>query len=89
MIVNLVFGLLIAAMLLAFARLVRGPTLPDRVVALDLMTSLAVGMSAVYAVVTGQQLFLDAALVLALIAFLSTAAFAHYVEKGELSWRRT
>ena len=89
MIVNLVYGFLSAAMFLAFARLVRGPTLPDRVVALDLMATLAVGVSAAYAVVAGQSLFLDVAVVLALIAFLGTVAFAYYIEKGELPWRRT
>lgn len=85
---TLLFGLLIAALFLAFGRLVRGPTLLDRVVALDLMATLAVGLIAVYAVVTDQAVFLDAAIVLALIAFLGTVAFAHFVEKGQLPWRK-
>lgn len=85
---NLVFGLLSAAMLLAFVRLVEGPSLPARVVALDLMASIAVGFIATYAVATDQPLFFDVAIVLALIAFLGTVAFAHFIEKGELPWRR-
>jgi multicomponent Na+:H+ antiporter subunit F len=70
------------ALLLAFVRLVRGPSLPDRVVALDLIGTLVVGVIAVYAIMTGQPVLLDAAIVLALVAFLGTVAFARYVEKG-------
>jgi multicomponent Na+:H+ antiporter subunit F len=83
------FGLLILAFLLAFVRLVRGPSLPDRVVALDLMATLAVGFIAVYALATDQPLYVDVAMVLALVAFLGTVAFAHYIEKGGRSWRKT
>lgn len=79
-------GLLSLAMLLAFVRLVRGPSLPDRVIALDLMATLTVGLIAVYAVSTNQPAYLDVAVVLALIAFLGTVAFAHFIEKGELPW---
>ncbi len=69
------------ALFLAFVRLVRGPTLPDRVVALDLMGVLAVGMIAAYAVVTDQPVLLDDATVLALVGFLGTVAFARYLER--------
>lgn len=85
----LVFGLLTSAMLLAVLRLVRGPSLPMRVVALDLMSSLSVGFIAAYSFVTGQPLFLDVALVLSLISFLGTAALAYYIEKGGLPWGRS
>ena len=69
------------ALFLAFVRLVRGPTLPDRVVALDLMGVLAVGMIAAYAVATDQPVLLDPATVLGLVGFLSTVAFARYLER--------
>jgi len=78
---DVAFAILSAAFLLAFYRLVRGPTLPDRVVALDLITALAVGFISVYAVKTGQRAFLDVAIVLALIAFISTVALARYLER--------
>jgi multicomponent Na+:H+ antiporter subunit F len=71
------------AMALAFARLVRGPSLPDRVVALDLMTALAMGMIAAYGIGADQPVFLDVAVVLALVSFVATIAFAAYVERGE------
>lgn len=86
--INITLGLLIFAMFMAFVRLVRGPSLPARVVALDMMGSLAVGIIAVYAVATRQTIFLDVASVLALIGFLGTVAFAYFVEKGELPWRK-
>jgi multicomponent Na+:H+ antiporter subunit F len=82
--VEMALAMLCVALILAFVRLVHGPSLPDRVVALDLTGTLVVGLIAVYAVATGEYVFLDAAIVLALIAFLGTVAFARYVEKGTL-----
>ncbi len=69
------------ALTLTFIRLVRGPSLPDRVVALDLMGVLSVGMIAAYAVATDQPGLLDPASVLALVGFLGTVAFARYLER--------
>jgi multicomponent Na+:H+ antiporter subunit F len=68
------------ALFLTFIRLVRGPTLPDRVVALDLMGVLAVGMIAACAVATDQPVLLDPATVLALVGFLGTVAFGRYLK---------
>jgi multicomponent Na+:H+ antiporter subunit F len=78
---TLAFVLLSLALLLAFARLVLGPGLPDRVVALDLISILAVGWIATYAIATGESSILEAASVVALISFLATVGFAHYIEK--------
>lgn len=76
-------GLVMAglAMFLAFARLVLGPSLPDRVVALELIGLIAVGVIAAYDILTQQPLLLDAATVVALVSFLGTVAFARYVER--------
>jgi multicomponent Na+:H+ antiporter subunit F len=73
--------LLSIASVLAFVRLVRGPSLPDRVVALDLLITIGVGFIAVYAIAMDQPVFLDVAIVLALTSFLGTIAFAYYVER--------
>ena len=78
---NISFVMLIAAMVLVFVRLVRGPTLPDRVVALDLFALITTGFMLVYAIDTEQQVLLDVAIVMALIAFLGTVAFAQYIER--------
>lgn len=76
-----VLPILVVAMILAFVRLVQGPSLPDRVVALDLLISIGVGIIAVYAIAVGQAVFLDVAVILALTSFLGTVAFAYYVER--------
>ena len=65
-----------------FIRLLLGPTLPDRVVALDLMGVIAIGFIAVYSVVMDQRVFLNVAAVLALIAFLTTVAFSYHIRRG-------
>ena len=69
------------AIMLAVIRLIRGPSLPDRVVALDLISILVAGATAIYAVGTEQAVYLDVATILALISFLGTVAFARYIEK--------
>jgi multicomponent Na+:H+ antiporter subunit F len=79
--VTLAMGMAGIAMFLAFVRLVRGPSLPDRVVALDLIGVIAVGVIAAYDILTEQPVLLDAATVVALVSFLGTVAFAHYVER--------
>lgn len=79
--VELAIAMIGLAFLLAFVRLVRGPTLPDRVVALDLMGVLTVGMIAAYDVATDQPVLLDPATVVALVGFLGTVAFARYLER--------
>jgi multicomponent Na+:H+ antiporter subunit F len=82
--VNFAFVSLVLAMLLAMVRVIRGPTLPDRVVALDLLTILTVAFCAVLAISTIEPAFLDVAIVLALIAFLATVAFARFIERGQM-----
>ena len=72
---------LTVAAVLAFIRLVRGPTLPDRVIAIDLMGVLIVCLLVVAAASTGQRALLDVAIVVALISFVGTVAYATYVER--------
>ena len=81
-VINLVLGMLILAVFLALLRLVVGPSLPDRVIALDLMATLLVGFIAVYSIASSQTVLLDAATIVALISFLGSVAFARYIEKG-------
>lgn len=72
-------ALLTAGLVLTFVRLLRGPSLPDRVLALDLFTVLALGYIAVFAIRTGFALYLDLAIALGLVGFLSTVALARYL----------
>ena len=73
---------LAASILVAVWRLVKGPSLPDRVVAMDLIGILVVGLIVVLAASTQVKAALDAALVIALIGFVATVAYATYIERG-------
>lgn len=86
---DIITAILIAAIILAFFRLARGPSLPDRAVALDLISTIVIGLIGVYAVSTNESLFLDLAVVLALIAFLATVAFARFIAKGGFPWDKS
>ena len=77
-----VLPLLTLAAILAFIRLARGPSLPDRVIAFDLLAAFGIAILAAYSVVTGQPAFLDVGLLLALVSFLGTVAFARYLERS-------
>lgn len=70
------------ALLVAVIRLIKGPTLPDRVVAMDLIGVLAVGLIVVLAASTDVRATLDGAIVIALVAFVATVAYGTYVERG-------
>ncbi len=70
------------ALLLAVVRLVKGPTLPDRIVAMDLIGVLVIALIVVLAASTGVRATLDAAIVIALISFVGTVAYATYVQRG-------
>jgi multicomponent Na+:H+ antiporter subunit F len=65
----------------ALIRLVRGPNIADRVIALDLITTLGIGIIVAYSIATNQPAFMDIAVVLALLGFLTTVAFAYYIER--------
>lgn len=67
--------------LLVFGRLIKGPSIVDRVIALDLLITIGIAIITSYSMLTGDSTFLDIAMILALIAFLGTVAFAYYLEK--------
>ncbi len=76
------FALVMISIGLAFYRIAKGPTLADRVVALDMMTVTIVSFCGLYAILTGADAFLDVALVVALIGFLATVALARFSERS-------
>lgn len=75
--------LLTLALVLTIVRIARGPSLPDRVLGLDLLTTLATGFIGVFAVRTGFTLYVDIAIALCLVAFLTTVALARYIVMRE------
>ena len=76
------FVILGLALLLAMVRLLRGLSLPDRVVALELIASITVGVIGLYAIRSGKDAYIDVTMVLALTAFLTAIGFARYLERG-------
>ncbi|NJR13692.1 MAG: cation:proton antiporter [Phyllobacteriaceae bacterium] len=75
----LALGLLTLSFLITVWRVIKGPTLPDRVLALDMLVAVAIGFTAVIAVRTGFALYVDVAIALGLVGFLATVAFARFV----------
>jgi multicomponent Na+:H+ antiporter subunit F len=78
------FAMIMIGIVLCFIRLAKGPTLADRVVALDMMTVVLVAFCGLYAVFAEEAAFLDVAIVLALVGFLATVALARYAERRTL-----
>lgn len=81
--VDIAFVLVMLGIVGGFIRLVKGPSLPDRVVALDMMTVLIVSFCGLYAILSEQSAFVDVAIVVAVIGFLATVALARYVERRQ------
>ncbi|MGD8991031.1 MAG: monovalent cation/H+ antiporter complex subunit F [Desulfobacterales bacterium] len=79
----IVFPLLSLTLVLGFIRLFLGPTLPDRIIAFELISITAAAIIVVSAVTTHQAVLVDVASAWAIISFLSVIAFAYYIEK----WR--
>ncbi len=80
--VNVTMALTVLGLVSSFVRLVRGPSLPDRVVSIDLITVLAIAIAGLLAITHTEPDFLDIAVALALVAFLATVAFAWYAERS-------
>lgn len=74
----------VAALALAVWRLVRGPTLPDRVLALDTLYVNSIALLVLLGIRDDTQLYFEAALVVALLGFVSTVAFAKYLDRGDI-----
>lgn len=76
--------LILAALVCAGIRIIRGPSSADRVVALDLLGILGVAAAALAVLVSGSTAFMDIALGVALVSFLTAVAFAAFIENGSI-----
>lgn len=65
-------------------RFVKGPSIPDRVVALEALVSIIVALLVLNAFYQGSSLYIDAALVLSIFGFISTVAIAKYLQRGDV-----
>lgn len=74
--------LYLAAFVMAFIRIVVGPSIFDRVIALDMVGGLCLGLIVLFAIYFEQPVLLDAAFAIAVVGFLGTVAFARYLERG-------
>jgi multicomponent Na+:H+ antiporter subunit F len=75
------FGILVVAIALTVARLIIGPSLPDRIVALDLIASLSIGIILTLVLFSGESVYLDIAIFIALIVFIGTVAISKYLKR--------
>jgi multicomponent Na+:H+ antiporter subunit F len=73
------FGLLSVSFLLTVLRVLKGPTLPDRILALDMLVAVAIGFIAVSGIWTRADFNVDIAIALGLVGFLATVALARFV----------
>lgn len=77
--VDIALVILSITFLITIVRIVRGPTLPDRILGLDMLVAAAIGFIAVIGIKTGYILYIDIAIALGLVGFLATVAFARFV----------
>lgn len=76
----IVFGLVGLGMLFAVIRLIKGPKISDRVVALDTFNVITIGLIGLLALIFDNSLYLDIAIIYAILAFMETIVFARYME---------
>lgn len=81
---TIAFALFVLALLLNLYRLLRGPTLPDRALALDTMYINTIGLIVLYGISSDSKLYFEAAMLIALIGFVSTVAVAKYMLRGDI-----
>jgi len=75
---------LFSGLYLTFLRLLKGPSIADRVVAIDLFSLFVMAIIITYAFLTALPIYLDATFIMALVAFIGTVSFARYLEKRAL-----
>ncbi len=82
LIYNIAAIIALTGMVLSFARLILGPTIADRAVALDGMTIIAISLIVFIAYYSNRVIYLDVAIVYGLISFIGIIAIARYLERG-------
>ncbi len=74
------FSLLLAALVLAFARLLKGPSINDRIAAMDLIASVVMGFVLVYSILINKSIYFDIPVIVSLISFIGTVAISTYLK---------
>lgn len=78
------FAAVALSQVLAMARLLIGPNSGDRILALDTMVVNAIGMIVLIGMYQGTQLYVEAAVIIAMLGFVSTVAYARFVLRGDI-----
>jgi len=78
-----VLGALLISIILAIVRVIKGPTAPDRVVGLDTINTIVIVGMVVFGYISNSVIYIDVAIVYALLSFISTLFIAKYLEGGE------
>jgi multicomponent K+:H+ antiporter subunit F len=78
------FACLAVALLLNLYRLARGPSIADRVLALDTMVVNGIGLLALYGMATDAEVYFEAALLFAMVGFISTVAYCKFILRGDI-----
>ena len=81
--IDLAFAIVMVSIAMGFYRIAKGPSFGDRVVALDMMTISIMAFCGLFAIFAEDRAFLDVAVVLALVGFLTTLALARFAERRE------
>jgi multicomponent K+:H+ antiporter subunit F len=83
-VIMLVFAMISVALLLNLWRLLRGPSLPDRILALDTMYINSIALIILYGLLMGSALYFEAALLIAMLGFVSTVAICKFLLRGDI-----
>lgn len=72
------------ALILTLARLIKGPDMPDRILALDTLYINAIALLVLFGIWLGSDLYFEAALLIAVMGFIGTVAVAKYLLRGDI-----
>lgn len=78
------FGCFALALVLNLYRLTRGPTTPDRILALDTMVINGIALLILYGLLAGATIYFEAALLFAMVGFISTVAYCKFILRGDI-----
>jgi multicomponent Na+:H+ antiporter subunit F len=78
-----VLGALLLCIVMALIRVVKGPTAPDRIVGLDTINTIVIVSMVVFGAVFREIIYIDVAIIYALLSFVSTLFIAKYLEGGK------
>jgi len=79
----IVLGALLLAVIMALIRVIKGPTAPDRIVGLDTINTMVIVGMVIFGAAAGSVIYIDVAIVYALLSYISTLFIAKYLEGGE------